>query len=90
MDSRQQFEEWASDNGKWPQAVERNGDSYKFMKTHTDWLAWKASRESLVINLPVMPKAQRSDAEATFSAGGCDMLSKCIKSIEAAGLKVTQ
>lgn len=54
------------------------------------WKAWQASRESLVINLPVMPKAQRSDEEATFSAGGCDMLSKCIKSIEAAGFKVTQ
>jgi hypothetical protein len=52
MDSRQQFEEWASDNGKWPKAVERNGEGYKFMKTHTDWLAWKAARESVVVILP--------------------------------------
>lgn len=52
MDSRQQFEEWSSDNGKWPQAVERNGDSYKIIKTHTDWLAWQASRAEIVIDMP--------------------------------------
>lgn len=51
-------------------------------------LAWAASRESLVIELPPMPTAQRSDEEATFSAGGCDMRRKCSKAIEAAGLKV--
>lgn len=50
--------------------------------------AWEASRARLLIELPPMPKAQRTDEEATFSAGGCDMRRKCLKAIEAAGLKV--
>lgn len=56
MDSRKQFEEWASDNGEWPQAIERNGEGYKFMKTHTDWLAWQASRAAICIELQALPE----------------------------------
>ena len=104
MDSRQQFEEWYSKKGKHnylhldlvdDEYIFRSGidksrrGEYVHEPAQDQWDSWQASRESLVINLPVMPKAQRSDEEATFSAGGCDMLSKCIKSIEAAGLKVT-
>ena len=44
---QKQFEEWATDGGKWPQAVELSGDhGYKLMKTHNDWLAWQASWEA--------------------------------------------
>lgn len=86
MDSRQQFEEWASDNGKWPQAVERNGDSYKLMKTHTDWLAWQASRRSLVIDLPVV-----NNENWACSADQCECIRTGInmskRAIYAAGIR---
>lgn len=54
----------------------------------TMWWAWQTSRAAIEVELPGMPKAQRSDEEATFSAGGCDMLRQCRKAIESAGLKV--
>ena len=76
---RQQFEAWATDDGKWPKAVERNGDTYKFMKTHTDWLAWQASRESLVIELPAMRKALHPKMY--------ELHEDCAKAIHAAGVK---
>lgn len=93
---RKEFEAWIK--SEWQKTSLNRCDAeyilsvgqYACWEVECCWRSWQASRESLVINLPVMPKAQRSDEEATFSAGGCDMLSKCIKSIEAAGLKVTQ
>lgn len=68
--------------------LSRKDDSYSTSPLIYAWWAWQKARKDLAIDLPVMPKAQRSDEEATFSAGGCDMLRKCIKAIEAAGLKV--
>lgn len=57
--------------------------------TQAHWrAAWHSSREAIVIDLPPMPAAQRTDEEATFSAGGCDMRRKCADAIKAAGLKV--
>lgn len=40
---RESFEKWASDDGRWPQAIERNGDEYKFMRTAVDWRVWQAA-----------------------------------------------
>lgn len=68
--------------------LSRMADSYSTSALIYAWWAWQASRKVMVIELPEMPKAQRTDEEATFSAGGCDMLRKCKKSIEAAGLMV--
>ena len=41
---RQRFENWYSENGKWPKAVERDskGD-YKLMQACAAWIAWRAS-----------------------------------------------
>jgi hypothetical protein len=49
---RKAFEDWATNNGRYPRAVERTTDgSYKLMKTNTDWIAWatawNAAMESL-------------------------------------------
>ena len=43
-DTRARFEAWASDNGKWQQAVNRNewGD-YVLITTATYWMAWQAA-----------------------------------------------
>ena len=45
-DNRQEFEVWASDSGKWKQAIERSGEHYRLSVTNTYWEAWKARGES--------------------------------------------
>ncbi len=47
MSSREQFEAWASDEGKFPFVVERSGDSYKFMATQNKWEVWQAATSAL-------------------------------------------
>ena len=42
VDERAAFENWASDGGLYPQAVERRGDQYKLAQTHSYWQAWQA------------------------------------------------
>jgi hypothetical protein len=39
---RAQFEEWASDEGRWIKAVERYKDSYKLLNTVVQWVAFQA------------------------------------------------
>ncbi|MHA6234240.1 hypothetical protein [Pseudomonas fluorescens group sp. PF-69] len=68
--------------------LSRKDDSYSTSPLIYAWWAWRQSRKAIVIELPPMPTAQRTDEEATFSGGGCDMRRKCSKAIEAAGLKV--
>lgn len=68
--------------------LSRMADSYSTSALIYSWWAWQQSRKALVIELPAMPKVQRSDEEETFSAGGCDMRRKCAKAIEACGLRV--
>jgi len=69
--------------------LSRRNDTYSTSTLHFAWWAWKASREAVVIELPPVQMAQRSDEEATFSAGGNDMRRKVIKAIEACGVKAT-
>jgi len=40
---REAFEAWASDNGAYPQCIERLGDGYKLMATQQKWGAWQAA-----------------------------------------------
>ena len=41
-DVRAAFERWASDDGKWPNSIERNGDHYLYTSTQEYWRAWQA------------------------------------------------
>lgn len=44
---RAAFELWASDEGRWPAAVERDAAGcYKLAQTVTLWFAWKAGHAS--------------------------------------------
>ena len=43
MDMRARFEAWASDNGAWPQAIEKRNGQYVYMGTVTKWETWKAA-----------------------------------------------
>lgn len=47
MSIREQFEAWASDEGKFPVVVERSGDSYKFMATQNKWEVWQAATNAM-------------------------------------------
>lgn len=58
MDSRQQFEEWAISSawlglGEESQLhMDADGKGYNEIEVHTAWLAWQASRASIVVELP--------------------------------------
>lgn len=39
---RQRFERWASDDGRFPRAIERKGFSYILLQTQSQWEAWRA------------------------------------------------
>lgn len=43
MSQRARFEHWFSDQGEWPQAVERSGEGYKLMQAQSSWETWKAA-----------------------------------------------
>lgn len=64
MSEREAFEAWASDNGEWPQCIERSGDSYTLMQTKLKWEAWQAAR--------AQPAQAEPDAYCiTTPDGGC-------------------
>lgn len=53
---RAAFEAWATDNGEYPKAVERDSaGNYRLLKVHTDWIAWQAGRAALAA-APATPK----------------------------------
>jgi hypothetical protein len=52
------------------------------------WWAWKASRESLVIELPAIRKITMGRRENEFDSGFNDAIDLCTDAIEAASLKV--
>lgn len=45
-DNREEFEAWASDQGRFDAVVKRNGEGYLLSVTQTYWQAWKARGES--------------------------------------------
>ena len=44
MTSREEFEAWVTDGGKWPAAVHRTGNHYSLIATIVQWDSWKAAR----------------------------------------------
>ena len=50
MTEREQFEEWMSGEGEWPNAVQRNGYPYALAQTQTAWLVWEAAMRASRIN----------------------------------------
>lgn len=47
---RERFENWASDDGEYPKAIECVGNCYRLAQTHAYWMAWhKCSTESPAI-----------------------------------------
>jgi len=59
---RKEFEHWFSDQGKWPQAVERSGEGYKLMGAQDAWTTWKAARPIGWALIPVQPTPEMISA----------------------------
>ena len=46
---RERFEAFASDNGKWMKAIERDANgNYRLLTTNTGWLWWQAATAALL------------------------------------------
>lgn len=43
MTDREKFEAWASDDGQFPRAVEKRGDTYILLATQAKWETWQAA-----------------------------------------------
>lgn len=100
---REGFEEWASSEFGWHIAdlidARRTDDKgvecYIFKEEYdasvgisAAFMAWKASRESLVIELPAPLQADLNPYGAGYVNGSLKMRSECWEVIEKAGLKV--
>lgn len=82
---REEFEVWAGEYLMYePESVRRNWDGTRYAHDALNgmWDGWKASRESLVIDIP--------DAEIGCSDESCGFnrgVSATVEAIEAAGVK---
>lgn len=65
---RAEFEAWASDNGKWPKAIERDskGD-YLLLQTATGWMWWQEAWQA-ASRAPVVPQVTDEMIEAANEA----------------------
>lgn len=85
---REEFEEWAAEEAEVRGVGELIGllkderhDRYAMIWTQTAWMAWQASRESLVIDLPSVQCIDVHDYSAR------DVLSFCEKAVRDSGAK---
>lgn len=62
MSQRERFERWASDEGKWPNAIERSGKGYRLMQTQASWVAWQAACPEGWQAVPVEPTNHMLDS----------------------------
>ena len=98
---REEFEAWAlarfinSETMKPLQRSADEPDGYHYPVLNTAWIAWQASRQAIVIELPPAP-AVPEDPEEAIDDSHMDayhaanrMRGECANSIEAAGLMVT-
>ncbi|EJJ0118049.1 TPA: hypothetical protein PTV62_004424 [Cronobacter sakazakii] len=82
--SREQFEKWMSDDGKYSLAIEKTGEDYILATTRVQWEAWKASRAEVEVEIPEVEKWRSPEAVRAQRA----MLVLVKQAISDAGLKV--
>lgn len=79
---REEFEAWAQEDPPlgWP--ITRDKDGYVYDPVDIAWLAWQASRDLLVVELP--------ETELTGAIGMAhkSVTKRCRAAIEAAGVRV--
>jgi hypothetical protein len=82
-----EFEAWWRDNMNTQEMdLHRFGDGYACHETNRGWMAWKASREALVIELP--DAYADCPPYACYEGGWNDMRDEAVDRLEAAGLTV--
>lgn len=86
--SREQFEAWHRSvvEGEPPHEKYNSGD-YRNQHVQRYWLGWQASREAVVVELPVQTNP-RPEGEASWHSIRNESIAACRRAIEAAGLKV--
>lgn len=89
---REEFEAWSMKEYPGTLLARASTGGYRNLYVQMCWLGWKASRESLVIELPYVhgypANEAASDQDYYIDQAKADMRHQCRKSIEAAGLKV--
>lgn len=66
MLERAAFEAWASENGKWPEAVLRIGASYNLLYIEERWASWQA-RAATEKQAPLTDDAAREIADQWYA-----------------------
>jgi len=84
-ESRKQFEEWMTDMGKHPLAIEKVDGNYILASARTQWEAWQASRAAIEIKLD-----DKVMVEDEFDKGHNCAIDYCAEAIRAAGIKVKE
>lgn len=85
-ESRKQFEEWMTDMGKHPLAIEKVDGNYILASARTQWEAWKASREAIEIKLPTENELHQKVCSECAS----ESLEMVEQAVRAAGIKVKE
>ena len=82
--NRKQFEKYAKSKGWEDRHLKQRDDGgYEDWGVHPIWLSWQASRECLVIELPIIQECCSDGGESSKWMAPEDV----IKSIRAAGVK---
>lgn len=86
---RKDFEEWAASKGFNTKLREDTSSSDTFFAYETEqrWVCWQASRESLVVELPEVPRTACGGNEWIKQIAKDEYKNKCIKSLESQGIK---
>jgi len=53
---REAFEKQWSSDGRYPGAIERSGDGYKFSVTNHDWFTWKLAWQAALASMPTVSR----------------------------------
>lgn len=62
--TRAEFEFWASNEGRFPHAVERSGDGYSLAQTQASWWVWQAAKEKYEPRwIPVSERLPEEDTD---------------------------
>ncbi|WP_024530250.1 hypothetical protein [Serratia fonticola] len=94
-ESRSQFEAWFkfhSDEKECLNLLALNNAGSNYLNPHTDlaWIAWTASRESLVVELPVCAdvNSAKSFAGRAMLTGKNSAITKCSEALRAIGIRI--
>jgi len=60
--TRQFFEQWFSDDGQWPQAVQRSGEGYRLAQAQSSWVAWQAATGACLHQMKIKKEKAHEDS----------------------------